>query len=357
MLSIIARMLTRMILIRFLVILLGLSAFVLTFEVVGFLSDVLHITGNPFISILTYVAMRLPGVLSLFLPTSLLLALLLCMTELSYRNELTAIWATGISPSRLILKLLPLAIGIGLVHLLVADQAVPLAAPYLRAWGIADYATRKLSVNANDPVWIRSGDDIMRADRISPDNNELINVTIFKRAPTGELVGQIFADKAIRQSGQWILTNITRYDSNGTRPVREGMLAYEGTLRLADNKRIGLPEEMTLQQIHNYATHNGYGVRAPYVYETWQQKRLTLVFISIVMVALCIPLGTTFRRGGGLGRIFVAGVALGFAYLVADGLAMTMGETGSVAPWIAAWGPLLVMAAIALGMLARTDHV
>jgi len=357
MLSIIARMLTRMILIRFAVILLGLSFFVLTFEVVGFLDDVLHITSNPLLSILTYVVTRLPGVLSLFLPTSLLLALLLCMTELSYRNELTAIWATGISPSRLIIKLLPLAILIGVAHFIVADQLVPAAAPCLRGWGIADYATRKLSSDPNDPVWIRSGNDIMRADRISADNNELTNVTIFKRAPMGELLGEIYADKAVRQGGQWWLTNVVRYDSDGTRPVREGAAAYEGTLRLADNKRIGSPEEMSLKQIHNFATHNGYGVRAPYVYETWEQKRLTPIFISVVMVALCIPLGTTFRRGGGLGAIFVAGVGLGFAYLVADGLATTMGETGSVAPWIAAWGPILVMAAIALAMLARTDHV
>lgn len=355
--SIIARMLTRMILVRFSVIILGLCSFVLTFEVVGFLNDVLGISPNPLVAIFTYVVMRLPVLMSIFLPTSLLLALLMSMTELSYRNELTAIWATGISPSRLIIKLLPMAILVGVVHFLVVDQAVPAAAPSLRTWGIGDYATRKLSTDPRDPIWIRSGDDIMRAEKMSADGDELKNVIVFKRAPTGELLGQIFADKAVRDGEHWLLTNVSRYDTEGSSPIREGLFIYDGALRLADNKRIGSPEEMTFAEIRNFIQHNGYGVRAPYVYETWEQKRLTPIFIAIVMVVLTVPLGTKFRRGGGLGGIFAVGVALGFAYMLADGVAMTLGEAGTVAPWIAAWGPLLVMAAIALALLARTDHV
>ncbi len=99
------------------------------------------------------------------------------------------------------------------------------------------------------------------------------------------------------------------------------------------------------------------GCAPAYVYKTWLQKRLTPIFIAIVMVGICVPLGTTFRRGGGLGGIFVAGVAIGFAYFVGDGIAMTLGETGAVTPWMAAWAPLLIAAAIALALLSRTDHV
>ena len=62
--SIIARFLTRMILLRFIVILLGLSAFVLTLEVVGFLTEVLHINSNPLAAVGLYCAARLPGVLN-----------------------------------------------------------------------------------------------------------------------------------------------------------------------------------------------------------------------------------------------------------------------------------------------------
>ncbi len=353
--TLIARLLTRMILIRFLVILLGISAFVLTLEVVSSLNEILAIQPNALLSLGTYCLTRAPAVISLFLPTSLLLALLLTITELSYRNELTAIWATGISPSRVILMLLPMAVLIGGVHYLVMDQAIPDAAPLLRKWGIGDYATRKFNTALNDPVWIRSGDDIIRATSISADGGTLDKLIIFKRESSGELKEQLFADSAFQKEGRWLLNNVTTYSSTGARPTHIAQLVYDGAVRLASNK-VANPEEMTLRELGQFITNDGYGVRPRYVYETWWHKRLTPLLTAIVMIALCIPLGTRFRRGGGLGMIFVAGVAMGFVYFVGDGVAMTLGETGAVKPWLAAWGPILIFAALALALLTRTDQ-
>ena len=354
--SLLARLLTRMIFIRFSVILLGLSAFVLTLEVVGFLTDILKINNNALFAVGLYGMARLPGVLTLFLPTSLLLALLLAMTELSYRNELTAIWTTGISPARLIVKLLPLALSIGVLQFAFMNWGVPMAAPLLHSWGIGDYATRKFTTTENEPIWIRSGNDIMRAERVSSDGGTLFNLIFFRRETTGQLRAEVFADRALQANGHWLLNNVTTYFASGEAPQRQDQAVYDGPMRLA-SKKLPSPEEMSLGELSNYITNNGFGVRPTYVYQTNWLKRLTPFAVAIVMLALCVPLGTTFRRGGGLGLIFVAGVGLGFAYFVGDGVAMTLGETGAVAPWLAAWGPLLIFAAIAVGLLARTDHV
>ncbi len=354
--SLVARLLTRMVLIRFIVILFGLGAFVLTLEVVSFHSELQRIAANPILAIVIYCGARIPGVVSLFLPTSLLLALLMTMTELSYRNELTAIWATGISPSRLIIKLLPLALLVGAAHFITMDQGVPRAAPLLRTWGIGDYAMRKFDTSANDHVWIRSGNDIMRAEKISSDGQTLSNLIIFKREPTGQLQSEIHADEGLQKDGNWLLNNATTYFSSGDHPSHIAQLVYQGPMRLTSNQ-IASPEEMQLSELSNFIANDGFGVRPRHVYQTWWQKRLSGPVIALVMVTLCVPLGTSFRRGGGLGMIFVVGVALGFFYFVADGVAMTLGEQGTISPIMAAWGPLAVFAAVAVAMLARTDHV
>ena len=75
------------------------------------------------------------------------------------------------------------------------------------------------------------------------------------------------------------------------------------------------------------------------------------------MISLCIPLATRFRRGGGLGVLFVAGVGLGFLYFVVDGVALTIGELGFVAPWLAAWLPLASFGALAMTLTLRADTV
>ena len=354
--SILARFLTRMILLRFTVIVLGLSAFVLTLEVVGFLTEVLRINANPLASVGLYCAARLPGVLTLFLPTSLLLALLLVMTELSYRNELTAIWATGVSPARLILKLLPMTVAIGLFHFLLMDQAVPYAATALHSWGIGDYATRKFKTDENEPIWVRSGNDIIRAVRVSADGETLQNVTLFRREAGGQLLQEVFAESASQISGEWLLNNATTYYATGQAPSHTKQLSYSGVMRFANTKLV-TPEEMPLSELSIFSANNGFGVRPVYVYDLWWQKRLTPFLVALVMVSLCIPLGTTFRRGGGLGNIFVAGVGLGFLYFVCDGLVTTLGEAGTLTPLLAAWGLPLLFGALALALLFRTDHV
>src|SRR5437762_13158718 len=98
---IIGWMLTRMILIRFLFVLFGSSIFVITLDIVAYPTEILGLNHNVFRAISGYFLMRSPFVLAPFLPMSVLLALLLSLTELSYRNEISAIWSTGVSPLRL----------------------------------------------------------------------------------------------------------------------------------------------------------------------------------------------------------------------------------------------------------------
>jgi lipopolysaccharide export system permease protein len=355
--STIAGFLTRMILLRFFTILLGITAFVLTLEVVGYVSDILALGGNPFVAIAKYALMRSPSILSTFLPMSLLLALLLSITELTYRNEMAAIWAAGVSPIRLITMLIPVALVTGGLHFLINDQAIPAAAPTLKMWGIGDYAAKKLNVSSTDPIWIRSGTDIMRATKVSADSRALEDVIVFRRDAGGLLKEQIYAKSAAQDSDRWLLRNVVVYYRNNLPPDRMDTLVYTGAMRPANATRSGDPEEMTLQDLSYFVANQGFGIRPVYVYQTWWHKRLTPFVVALMMISLCIPLATRFRRGGGLGTLFAVGIGLGFLFFVSDGIASTVGELGLVTPWLAAWTPVIIFSTVALGFVARTERV
>lgn len=357
---IVALMISKMVLTRFLAILFGLSLFVLTLEVAAYSKDVLAIDadGGTLSSALTYIVHRLPLTLATFLPMSLLMALLLTLTELSYRNELVAIWASGVSPGRLIFLLVPLAILIGLAHFALLDRAVPAAAPSLREWGIGDYGKERLKIGERDPIWLRSGNDIMRAASASRDSRRLEDVVIFKRDADGLLLEQIFAERAVQTNGVWDLTNATTYFRGNRPPEKAAVAQYSGQMRpAAAGSRSGDPEEMTLSDLSYFISNDGFGIRPAYVYQTWLHKRLTPILISIVMVGLCVPLAARFRRGGGLGLLFAVGIGLGFAFFVLDGIALSVGELGFVTPWLAAWSPVLAFAALAAYLTLQTERV
>lgn len=350
-------LISRMIMVRFIAILTGLALFVLTLEIVTYAREILALeSGNAII--FKYLLARAPATLATFLPMSLLLALLLTLTELSYRNELTAIWAMGISPLRLILTLVPLAILIGALHFVLVDRAVPAVAPTLRNWGIADYGEKKLKVGERDPLWLRSGSDIIRTASASPDSRRLEDVVIFKRNEQGLLLEQVYAASASLDENGWKLQNSVTYRADGSPAIRATSAVYAGEARPAEaGYRSGDPEEMTISDLSYFIANNGFGIRPTFVYRTWWHKRLTALAVSLVMISLCVPLATRFRRGGGLGWLFAAGVGLGFTFFVFDGIATSVGELGLVSPWLAAWLPVLLFAGLALYLLGRAERV
>jgi lipopolysaccharide export system permease protein len=355
--TIISSFLTRMILLRFVVILLAMVAFVLTLEIIGSLTQILELDSSSFLAVTKYAAFRGPGIMSTFLPMSLLLALLLSITELTYRNEMAAIFIAGVSPTRLIFMLLPVAIVAGGLHFLINDQAIPAAAPTLRSWGIGDYASKKIITNKNDPIWIRSNTDIMRATRVSADSKSLEDVILFRRDADGQLKEQIYAKSAAQDGERWILKDVVIYYHNDLPPSHLDSLLYTGSMRPANATHAGDPEEMTLTDINYFIANQGFGIRPIFVYQTWWHKRLTPIVVTFMMIALCVPLATRFRRGGGLGMLFAVGVALGFLYFLSDGISATIGEMGIVSPWLAAWTPIIIFSTIALTFVARTERI
>ena len=355
MMSIIAGFLSRMILLRFFVILLSITLFVLTLETVGLLNNILDINPSPVLAIGEYTLARGAGVMNTFLPFCLLLALLLSITELSYRNEMTAIWSAGISPSRLIIMLLPVAIVVSAIQFLISDQAVPAAAPYLHNWGIGDYAAKSTHVNAGDPIWIRSGADVIQAKSINADHTEMKNLIIFRRQADGLLLQQLYVEDAKLAGDHWQLTNINVFDRNGRVPYHLNDMIYAGDIRLLSGAATDDPQEMSIGQINDYIAHDGYGQRPVYAYQTWWHKRISPFIVAIIMISLCVPLATRFRRGGGLGPLLGIGVGMGFLFFVSDGVAASIGEIGLVTPWLAAWTPTIVFGAIAAGLVARTE--
>jgi len=351
-------MLNRMIAIRFFGILLGVSFFVLSLDVLTNAKELQALRPHDMTILLQYMLYRAPSVLVNYMSISMLLAMLLSLTELSYRNEMAAIWAAGLSPARLIVMLLPLAFLAGGINFVLSDSAIPATTPQLRDWGVGDYGAEKLKLGEKDPIWMRAGSDILRAGSANADSTELNDVIIFRRDDKGLLREQIYAKDAELEAGRWTLSKVLVYYRNNLQPSRLDTMVYSGTLKPAQaGARSGAPEDMSLVELFYFIDNQGFGIRPVWVYQTWANKRASLFFSGLLMMGLCIPLATRFRRGGGLGALFAVGVGIGFVYFIIDGISLTMGELGFVKPWLAAWLPILAFGSLAVVMTLRSETV
>jgi lipopolysaccharide export system permease protein len=356
--KIVTWMLIRIIATRYIAILLGISLFVLSLELIANIKDIQALRPGSSSIMFEYLFLRAPAVLANFMPISMLLAMLLALTELSYRNEMVALWSSGLSPARLIVLLLPLAFLAGGLQFVLSDSAIPATTPQLRDWGIGDYGREKLKVGEKDPIWMRAGPDILRAGSANAESTELRNVIIFRRDDRGLLLEQIYADVAKLSGDRWTLSPALVYYRDNLTPSRLDTLVYSGAMKpAAAGARSGAPQEMSLSDLGYFIENQGFGIRPVWVYQTWQHKRISLFFSALLMIALCLPLATRFRRGGGLGALFAIGVGLGFVYFIADGIALTMGELGFVTPWLAAWLPLIAFGSLAAVLTLRAETV
>ncbi len=356
--SILSRMLCKMILVRFLAILIGISLFVLTLELVTNANEIVALTPGKLQIMLHYLAMRMPATLATFLPMSLLLSLLLTLTGLSQRNETVAIWAAGISPGRVVIMLLPLIFGGGILNFLLLDRGVPFAAPTLRGWAIADYGKKLLNVGENDPIWLRNGLDVIRAKQASADSSHLSDVLVFLRDKDGLLTEQISAKSGEKAESGWLLKDVVRFGVSGDPSQALAEYKYEGLVRpAAAGLRSGDPEEMGIEELQYFIANKGFGIRPPHVYQTWWHKRLSSLATAFVIVALCLPFAAHFRRGGGLGSLFAAGVGLGFLYFIFDGIFLSLGVLGFVPPWLASWAPNMAFGTLAILLLLRGERL
>lgn len=358
MMKLVGWMLVRMVAIRYFAILLGISFFVLSLDVIANAKDIQALRPGESSILLEYMLYRAPSVVSNYMGISILLAMLLVLTELSYRNEMVAIWAAGVSPLRLVTMLLPLAFVAGGLQFVLSDTAIPATTPQLRDWGIGDYGADKLKVGEKDPIWMRAGPDILRAESANPDSTRLDGVIIFRRDSQGLLREQIYAKQAELAGGRWTLKNVLVYYGDNLEPSRLDNLIYSGAMKPAQQgARSGAPEEMTLRELTYFIENQGFGIRPVWVYQTWAHKRVSLIFSGLLMMALCVPLATRFRRGGGLGALFAAGVGMGFLFFIVDGISLTMGELGFVTPWLAAWLPIAAFGSVAAVLTLRAETV
>jgi lipopolysaccharide export system permease protein len=358
MMKLVGWMLVRMVAIRYFAILLGISFFVLSLDVIANAKDIQALRPGESSILLEYMLYRAPSVVSNYMGISILLAMLLVLTELSYRNEMVAIWAAGVSPLRLVTMLLPLAFLAGGLQFVLSDTAIPATTPQLRDWGIGDYGADKLKVGEKDPIWMRAGPDILRAESANPDSTRLDGVIIFRRDGQGLLREQIYAKQAELAGGRWTLKNVLVYYGDNLEPSRLDNLIYSGAMKPAQQgARSGAPEEMTLRELTYFIENQGFGIRPVWVYQTWAHKRVSLIFSGLLMMALCVPLATRFRRGGGLGALFAAGVGMGFLFFIVDGISLTMGDLGFVTPWLAAWLPIAAFGSVAAVLTLRAETV
>lgn len=328
-----------------LVIIVTLS---LTFELMEEGDNIASRTGEVIPAISRYVALRLPEVVSELLPFAALIGAVIAIGLLLRHNEIIAIWNSGVSALGIMRAVLPVGLVLVAVQIGLDDRVVPPTRAALEAWGVGKAAQREgMLRSGSTSVWLLSGDDVVHIPAKAATAVHFRNLEIFGRDKEGLLTDYLYAADARRDGSEWLLSNVVRRTVDPPSVETVPYMTWRPPDAVEHIPLIAkLQKDLRLDQLWRLVANAGFGQRSPELYRTWFHYRISSALGPLLLILLVVSLAQRFRRTGTFVRLMISSLAVGFAFMVFEGMSLSMGEAGLLHPVVAAWGPNLLLASV-----------
>jgi lipopolysaccharide export system permease protein len=327
-----------------------LMALVLVLQALDLLTEsgkILSVAGNGQSELLTYVSLRTPQIIARFLPFSVLLATIITLVTLNQHSEVVSMKAAGLSAHQVLAPLLVASLFVAALAFGFNDRIVSRATSTLSRWQKVEYAALPKDKTSFDDVWVRDGDSLMNAGSVIGKGpaTRLENVKIYTRSG-GSLLSIISAKTAAQKSGSWWLSGVKRFD------VAADKSSAPDRFTLADVQADGLSFRKLWSAINELKAAG----RPTSALSAVLWHKISGPLSTLLMPLLGAVAAFGIARSGKLFIRAVIGMALGFAYFVADNFGLAMGNLGAYPPLVAAWGPFFLFLLIGEFVLVRTEE-
>jgi lipopolysaccharide export system permease protein len=345
---------------RTLAVLIALVLVLMTLDLLGESGKILAVPGNGDAQLWHYVALRIPLLISRFLPFCVLLGTLIAFVGLNQHSEVVAMKAAGLSAHQILAPLVVASIVLAGALFAFNESVVVNSARVVTAWSDNDYKPIPPESGIISNAWLLNGEDYVRAGMVTGRAPRLVAQNLFIYDRQGIALERIIqAKRAVPRpdSGDWLLHDVRIYDANMNlvRRVPE-MVALAGVT----------PEQLTIAKVDptelDYWTLKRRVKELEAAGRPADEARAGLAHkISGPLSTLLMPLlagvaAFGLARSGQVLLRAVIGMALGFAYFVADNFSLAMGNAGAYPPMVAAWAPFLLFFLIGETVLIQTEE-
>ncbi len=315
--------------------------------------------------------LRMPEFIVFAFPMSMLLATLMTYSRLSSDSELIALRSIGVNIYRLIMPAIAFSLCIVTITLWFNNFIAPVAtyqaaATLNEALGKtrADFETQNILLPEYADIETKDGDTkevltrIFYAEEFDGERMKKLTVLDRSRGAVSQIV--------VARSAQWnVLENIWDF-YNGTIYLVGNDGSYSNIVRF-QHQQLALPQtaqeitkkgkktkEMTIFEAREYLEIIKQGADEPRI-RKWQvriQEKISIPFTCLVFAVIGAVLGI---RPQDSGKATSFGICIGliFGYYLLSFISQSLGISGALPPWLAAWLPNFLGLGAAGGLLAK----
>jgi lipopolysaccharide export system permease protein len=354
----IALYMARTFVLRSIAVLAALVIILQTLDLLGESGKILAVPGNGDAQLWHYVGLRIPQLVARFLPFAVLLGTLITLAALNQNSEIVSMKAAGISAHQIIAPLILASMLIAAITFLFQDRVVARATATLDAWQAVDYGRPPRESGIFNNVWVRHGDDLIHAETVSGKGSttRLRGITLYDRTG-GTLDSILSATSGTPAAGGWKFENVRIFDvATGTAHSIPSTIVAKGVTPDQFTLANVSADEQDFRSLQSSIRDLRLAGRPTGPLEAGLWHKISGPASAILMPLLAAIAAFGLARTGQVALRAVFGMALGFAYFVADNFALAMGNFGAYSPLLAAWAPFALFLLIGETVLIRTEE-
>jgi len=351
--------LARLFVVRILAVLVMLVLILQTLDLLGESGKILAVPGNGQSDILRYMGFRVPQLIAMFLPYSVLLATIITLASLNQHSEVVAMKAAGLSAHQVLAPLFLVAGVVSVVSFAFNERVVTRSTATLKGWTAAEYKQVPPDSAVRSNVYLRDGPNILTATTLSGSGAaiRMDGVTWYQRDAAGIVTRQIRSARATFANPGWRLDDAVQFDVPDTvaQPIGSIVLAKGVTPAQVEISKVDADAQDVFTLRRSIDALKAAGRRTGELEGKWWHK-FSGPLATLLMPLLGAVAAFGLARSGQLLIRAVIGMGLGFAYFVVDNAALAMGNFGGYPPMVAAWAPFMLFALIGETVLIRTEE-
>ncbi len=299
------------------------------------------------IEILRFYGARMPVLASRVVPMSLLVGTSLTASHLAVQGELMGLRSCGIPAPRALMPVLVICTLVAPIYFIVNNEVIPISAARQDEIKREEIKPGAHSKNQEAPAWYRVKTKLYQVGIMDADLGQAEAITVYELGQDGLPQSRTDATSARHiGKGNWRLTDAQRFElrDDAFQIVTPPPFARLGTeIRASvDTKHLSIAE---LRDEIDDVEKNGLDATVLWVD---LHVKLSAPYACIVLPAIVL----FFAVGGppfpsSATTLLVSGV-LAIGYVLMTGTGASLGYGGAVAPMAAGWGPIVLLAGIAV---------
>ncbi len=304
--------------------------------------------GIPFKVAFILILLNLPSVIVMTIPMGVLLATVMTLNKLSLSSEITVMRACGIGLNRIAKPIFIFAVIMSLSSFFINESVVPVMMSQSKTLALWALGQKNIPDGKENFVFKELTDDgiLKRLFYVGfCQKKTLYNVTVLDNSKEGTI--QVLQAREGKTSPDgWKFEKGAAYTITDNGQVLNTTLFDKSTIKfgldLSDEMNKNVAKEYNFTGLLKFLSKSDITPEDRQVYTIELFDKIALPLTTIVFVLVGVPLAITPPRVR-YNRGFLFSILIIFAYYVIRALSISFGEAGSIAPFLAACLPNIIL--------------